>query len=176
IEIRVVCDTWRQKREAAAAQVKEHAGNNPAQAIRYQEVLNLDDIDAVIIGTPDHLHAKMLADAARAGKDVYVEKPIAMNMDELIEAVDAVKKHKRVVQVGTQMRSYPQSAAARRLVTSGKLGKILKVEQARNSYEPYWQGYGGEKFFSVQPTEADVDWEAFLMGREPRPFSAVQYR
>jgi predicted dehydrogenase len=117
----------------------------------------------------------MLADAARAGKDVYIEKPIAMNMAELIEAVDAVKKAGRVVQVGTQMRSYPQSAAARRFVTSGKLGKILKVEQARNSYKPYWQGYGGEEFFAVPARAEDIDWDAFLMGRESRPFSAEVY-
>ena len=65
IEIRVVCDTWRQKREEAAAQVKEYAGTDPLQIIRYQEILSMPDVDAVVIGTPDHLHAKMLADAAR---------------------------------------------------------------------------------------------------------------
>lgn len=175
IEIRVVCDTWRQKREEAAAQVKEYTGTDPLQIIRYQEILSMPDIDAVVIGTPDHLHAKMLADAARAGKDVYVEKPVAMNMDELTEAVDAVRKHNRVVQVGTQMRSYPQSEVARRFLSSGRLGQVLKVEQARNSYEPYWQGYGGDKFFALKPAEQDVDWEAFLMGREHRPFDQKLY-
>ena len=175
IEIRVVCDTWRQKREKAAADVKEHTGKEPQQIIRYQEILAMKDIDAVVIGTPDHLHSKMLAEAARAGKDAYVEKPIAMNMEELIEAFDAVKKHKTVVQVGTQMRSYPQSLAAKKFITSGKLGKILKVEQARNGYKPYWASYGGDKFFGLQAKESDVDWDAFLMGREHRPFDAHRY-
>ena len=175
IEIRAVCDTWRQKREKAAAEVKEHTGKDSRQVVRYQEILAMNDIDAVVIGTPDHLHATMLADAARAGKDAYVEKPIAMNMEELIEAVDAVKEHKIVVQVGTQMRSYPQSLAARNFLTSGKLGKILKVEQARNGYRPYWASYGGDDFFQLQAEEGDIDWDAFLMGRENRPFNAHQY-
>ncbi len=174
IEIRAVCDTWRQRREKTAAQVKEHMGNEPLQVVHYQDVLAMPDVDAVIIGTPDHLHAKMLTDAARAGKDVYIEKPVAMNMAELVEAVEAVKKHQRIVQVGTQMRSYPQSAAARQFVTSGKLGKILKVEQARNGYEPYWQSYGGEEWAET-PAREDVDWEAFLMGREKRPFDPRLY-
>lgn len=174
IEIRAVCDTWRQRREKAAAQVKEHMGKEPVQIVHYKDVLAMPDVDAVVIGTPDHLHAKMLADAARAGKDVYIEKPVAMNMAELVEAVDEVRKHQRIVQVGTQMRSYPQSAVARQFVTSGKLGKILKVEQARNGYEPYWQSYGGEEWAET-PAREDVDWEAFLMGREKRPFDPQLY-
>ena len=175
IEIRAVCDTWKVRREKAAAEVKEFTGQDARQVVRYADVLAMPDIDAVVIATPDHLHARMLADAARAGKDVYVEKPIAMNMAELIEAVDAVKKHKRVVQVGTQMRSYPQTAAARRLVTGGGLGQILKVEQARNGYKPYWMGYGGAEFNSVKPRPEDIDWDAFLMGRKSRPFDPKQY-
>jgi predicted dehydrogenase len=98
-----------------------------------------------------------------------------MNMAELNDAYDAVKKHKVVVQVGTQMRSYPQSLAAKEFIGAGKLGKVLKVEQARNSHDPYWQSYGGEKFFGERPSESDVDWKLFLGDRRQRPFDVKQY-
>jgi predicted dehydrogenase len=135
----------------------------------------MDDVDAVIIGTPDHLHCKQIVAAARAGKHIYVEKPIAMNMKELIEAHDTVKKHGVVVQQGTQKRSDPPALAAKEFIAAGKLGKILKVEQARNSYSPYWQSYGGEEFFKDQPTARDVAWRLFLGDRPDRPFNAQQY-
>ena len=176
IEIAAVCDTWKQKREKAAADVKEFTGKEPDQVVHYQDVLARKDIDVVVIGTPDHTHCTMLIDAVNAGKDVYIEKPLAMNMKELVRAFDAVKKSGRVVQMGTQMRSYPQSAGARQLVTSGGLGKILKVEQVRNGYKPYWMSYGGGAFFEQKPTEEDVDWKAFLMHRRARPFDASMYQ
>jgi len=176
LEIAAVCDTWRQKREKAAFDVKELTGVEPKQAVHYADVLADKSISVVVIGTPDHQHCTMLIDAIRAGKDVYVEKPLAMNMRELIRAFDAVKKSDRVVQIGTQMRSYPQSAGARQLLTSGGLGKILKVEQVRNGYSPYWMSYGGPAFAGEQPAEQDVEWKAFLMNQKPRPFDAGLYQ
>ncbi|HSB12861.1 MAG TPA: Gfo/Idh/MocA family oxidoreductase, partial [Bryobacteraceae bacterium] len=108
IEIAAVCDTWRQKREKAAADVKEFTGKEPLQTAHFTEVLG-KDIDVVTIGTPDHLHCSLLIEAIKAGKDVYVEKPLAMNMRELIRAYDTVKQSDRIVQIGTQMRSYANS-------------------------------------------------------------------
>jgi predicted dehydrogenase len=176
LDVAAVCDTWRQKREKAAADVKEATGKEPAQIVHYAEVLARKDIDVVVIGTPDFQHCAMLIDAVQAGKDVYVEKPLAMNMKELIRAVDAVKKSGRVVQIGTQMRSHPQSAGARKLLTSGELGKVLKVEQVRNSYMPYWMRFGGQAFFDSPPAEADVDWKAFLMQHRNRVFDPKVYQ
>lgn len=176
LDVVAVCDTWRQKREKAAADVKERTGKEPTQVVDYREVLARKDVDAVVIGTPDHQHCTMLIAAVEAGKDVYIEKPLAMNMQELIRAYDAVKRTGRVVQVGTQMRSYPQAGGARQFVASGGLGKILKVEQARNGYKPYWMSYGGPEFFGLQPTEADVNWKAFLMHTAPRPFDPAMYQ
>lgn len=176
IDIAAVCDIWRQKREKAAADVKEFTGQSPQQVHNYLDILADKTIDAVVIGTPDHQHCTMLIEAIRAGKDVYVEKPLAMNMKELIRAYDTVKKSDRVVQVGTQMRSYKQTAGARQIVTTGGIGKILKVEQVRNGYSPYWMSYGGSQFTGNPPTEEDTDWKAFLMGQKSRPFSAKQYQ
>ncbi len=170
IDIAVVCDPWRQRREAASARIQSTLGTTPELAVHYEDVLARKDIDAVIIGTPDHQHCTQLAAAARAGKDAYVEKPMAMNMKELIMAVDTVKKYQRVVQVGTQIRSLPASAAARKFVAAGGLGKIIKVEQSRNAWKPYWHQYADPSL-----KESDVDWKAFLMHVKPRPFDADQY-
>ncbi len=176
IDIAAVCDTWRQKREKAAADVKEFTGKDPFATPHFAEVLARKDIDAVVIGTPDHLHCTMLIEAIHAGKDVYVEKPLAMNMRELIRAYDVVKKSDRIVQIGTQMRSYPQSAGARELITSGGLGQVLKVEQVRNGYSPYWMSFGGTTFAGSPPTEEDVDWKAFVAHQKPRPFDPKMYQ
>ena len=176
LEVAAVCDTWKQKRERASEQVKEAQGRPPFATARIEEVLNRRDIDAVVIGTPDHLHCTQLIQAIRAGKDVYVEKPLAMNMKELVRAYDEVKKSDRIVQVGTKMRSYPQSGGAKAFLASGELGKVLKVEQVRNGYSPYWMSFGGDAFANEKPSESDVDWKAFLGDRKPRPFDPGQYQ
>jgi len=170
VEITAVCDPWRQMREQAVAQVKETSNREPAQFAHYGDLLALKNVDAVTIATPEHQHCTQLIAAARAGKDAYVEKPLAMNMEELIQAVDTVKKYDRIVQNGTQIRSLPQALAAREFIASGRLGKTLKAAQARNGSKPYWLQY------AERPVkETDVDWKAFLMHLKPRPFDAKQY-
>lgn len=169
-QVTAVCDTWRQQRDKAVAMVKEAGGANPEQFVNYQDLLALRQVDAVVIGTPDHQHCIQLAAAMRAGKDAYCEKPLAMDLKELHMAVDAVKKSDRIVQMGTQVRSWPGPAAARAFILSGGLGKVLKIEQSRNSYRPYWHALG-----SRPVAEADVDWKGFLMQRKYRPFNARQY-
>ena len=170
VEITAVCDPWRQMREQAVAQVKEASNREPAQFAHYGDLLALKNVDAVTIATPEHQHCTQLIAAARAGKDAYVEKPLAMNMEELVQAFDTVKKYDRVVQNGTQIRSLPQALAAREFIASGRLGKTLKAAQARNGSQPYWLRYAERPV-----TEADVDWKAFLMHLKPRPFDARQY-
>jgi predicted dehydrogenase len=97
-------------------------------------------------------------------------------MRELVRAYDAVKKSGRIVQMGTQMRSYPQAHGTKQFLGSGALGKILKVEQVRNGYTPYWMSSGGEAYHANPPAEEDVDWKAFLGGRRTRPFDANVYQ
>ena len=175
-EVAVVCEAWRQKREEGVARVKQETGKAPEECVHFEDVLARKDIDAVIIGTPDHTHSLMLRRAANAKKDVYVEKPLAMNMAELIAGVDAAKRNGIVVQIGTQLRSSECPNRVREFVSAGGLGKLLKIEQSRNDYEPYWMSYGGPSFFQLKPREADVDWKAFLMNAPQRPFDAVRYQ
>lgn len=170
VDVLAVCDTWRQQREKAAAMVREATAQEPRQLVHYEQVMAAKDIDAVIIATPDHQHCTQLIAAATAGKDAYIEKPLAMDMKELQQAVDAVRKNARVVQCGTQVRSFASSVAARAFVASGGLGAIFKVEQSRNSYRPYWHSYGERPI-----QESDVDWKAFLLHRAHRPWNPDQY-
>jgi predicted dehydrogenase len=170
VEVMAVCDTWRVQRENAVATARKASGKAPEAFVHYQDVLALKQVDAVLISTPDHQHCTMLNAAIRAGKDVYVEKPLAMNMKELLEAVDTVQKSDRVVQMGTQVRSFPSAVGARAFVQSGGLGTIFKIEQSRNGYRPYWHRLGERP---VQ--QSDVAWKAFLMHRKPRPWDPDQY-
>lgn len=169
IEIIAVCDPWRIAREQANAKVKEWFGRDARQFASYRDLLAINDVDAVMIASPDHLHTLHLEAAAKAGKHIYIEKPMAMEMDNLVRAVDAVKTAGTVVQVGTQVRSFPGIAGARELFKSGALGKLSRVEECRNSEQPYWYRY------LKDVKQEDVDWKEFLSDRQMRPFSSDLY-
>ena len=89
----------------------------------FRQLLDRNDIDAVIVATPDHWHALLTVVACRAGKDVYVEKPLSLTVREGRVMVDAARKHKRVVQVGAQQRSGEHYAAAMKLIRDGRIGR-----------------------------------------------------
>lgn len=167
--ITAVCDVWKQSREEAANLTQERYGQEPEQFENYKDLLSKSDVDAVIIATPEHQHCTQLEAAARAGKDAYCEKPLAMNMQELIRAYDAVKETQRIVQIGTQLRSWPSFTGCKKVVQEGAIGPVIKVEQVRNGYEPYWFGY-------VRPIEKeDTNWQGFLFNQEDRPFDPDQH-
>ncbi|MHC4680722.1 MAG: Gfo/Idh/MocA family protein [Planctomycetota bacterium] len=168
-EITAVCDPWRLRQEEAAAKAKEWYGREARKFSSYRDLVALKDVDAVMIASPDHLHTIHLEAVAKAGKDTYCEKPLAMRLDKLKTACDAVKEAKIVVQVGTQLRSYPTFAGCRELYKTGILGKVGRIEQCRNSEQPYWYRY-------VKNVKAeDVDWKEFLGDRPYRPFDPLLY-
>ena len=101
----------------------------PKRTAKFEEVIADPDVDAVIIATPHHWHAPMALAAMQSGKDVYIEKPISHVFDEGPMIVAAAKKYRRVVQQGSQMRSSPVTAKARKLLDEGIIGKI-KVARA----------------------------------------------
>jgi myo-inositol 2-dehydrogenase / D-chiro-inositol 1-dehydrogenase len=94
----------------------------------YREILENRDIDAVVISTPDHQHAQPALEAVLAGKDVYLQKPFTMTLAEGIVLRDAVARTKRILQVGSQQRSWKQFRQAAEVIRSGRLGKIQRVE------------------------------------------------
>lgn len=168
-----VCDTWRLSREKAAATVKEMTGNDVKQFGNYRDLFEKAEFDGVLIATPDHLHTTHLEAAAKAGKHIYVEKPLATEHDKLLRAYDAAKAAQAkgsIIQVGTQLRSLPGSAGARDLMKRGVLGKITRIDETRNSEKPYWYQYLGRGV-----KKEDVDWAEFLGDRKKRPFDERQY-
>lgn len=167
--IAAVCDVWNRQRERAAAEVEKRFQKAPEAFADYRRLLERTDIDAVVIATCDHQHCGMLRDAIQSGKDAYVEKPIALELDDLNCTYDAVKASNRIVQHGTQGRTSKGAVAAKEFIQAGKLGKVLRVEESRSHYQPYWNHY-------PEPAqESDTDWQAFLYNRPYRPFNPDQH-
>ena len=169
VEFTAVSDPWRQRRERAAARVQEWYGRPARQFISYADIVALDDVDAVMIASCDHQHCLHLEAAIKAKKDAYVEKPLAMNIDTLNRVVDIVKASTQIVQMGTQVRSFPTSAGCKKLFESGAIGKVSRIEQCRNGSKPYW--YSWMQRAETAKAE-DVDWKEFLMDRPTRPFDS----
>jgi predicted dehydrogenase len=167
VEFAAVSDPWLARRERAAERCREWYGRAARQFSSYRDVLARKDIDAVMIASCDHHHAVHLEAAAKAGKDAYCEKPLAMDMESLKRCCDAVRASGVVVQMGTQVRSFPTSAGCRQLFRSGAVGKVSRIEQCRNGTKPYWYSWM-EKAEAIR--EEDVDWKEFLMDRPMRPF------
>ncbi len=169
LEITVVCDPWRIAREAASEMTKDWYGREARQVVSYRDVMAMEDVDAVMIASCDHQHTTHLKAAAEAKKDVYVEKPLAMDLDRLKAACEAVRKNDVVCQIGTQLRSYPSMNGAKKVYESGILGKVGRIEQRRNGDRPYWYA----RLKDVK--EKDVDWKEFLLDRPMRPFDPGVY-
>ncbi len=131
IEIVSLCDVDAKMLEDAAEQVAQRQASKkkPRTYKDYRAMLKEKDLDIVLIATPDHWHALPMIAAVEAGADVYVQKPISVDIVEGQAMVAAARKHKRVVQVGTQRRSTPHLVEARdRILREGKLGNIALVE------------------------------------------------
>ncbi len=170
VSITAICDVYRPNGQHAAQLAAKTWGAVPYQTADYREVLARKDVDAVIISTPDFSHSRILQHAVEAGKDVYCEKPMGTVFAEAKAAYLAVKKSTRVVQIGTQRRSDGGHLAAARLVRSGILGPITRVDIAVNFQHPRWR----RDYSDVQP--ADVAWDQFLMHLPRRPFDARRLR
>src|SRR5215813_10159176 len=123
-EFVAICDVY----EPHLLRTADEAGLQKAKQTRdYRAILDDKSIDAVVIGAPDHWHAKMVMDAVAAGKDVYVEKPVTHSLEEGAGLIRAVEESKRVVQTGTQQRTWPHFIEDKQIIDSGKLGKITFV-------------------------------------------------
>ena len=123
LAVSAVCDIYKPNLEKAEAMAK---ANFPGvKALRdFREILADKSVDIVCIATPDHWHPYMMVEACKAGKDVYVEKPICVTVEEGKKMVEAARKYKRVVQAGTQQRSGEHFQKAVELVKSGEIGDV----------------------------------------------------
>ncbi len=135
----------------------------------YRKMLELKEVDAVTIGTPDHWHALCAIHACQAGKDVYVEKPMTLTIREGRKMVEAVRKHGRVLQVGSQQRSLAANRIGCELVRAGGIGKVRKVI-AHNYPSPWECGFSG------QPVPEGLDWDMWCGPTDVVPYHVDLYK
>ena len=163
VEIAVVCDVFAPNLEAGL----KASDGKAATCKDFRQILDRKDIDAVIVATPDHWHALMAVEACKAGKDVYVEKPISTTVEEGRRMVEAARKYNRVVQVGTQQRSGIHFQKAVAAVEQGMIGKVSFV-RTWNYDNNYPEGIGNP---ADSNPPADLDWN-FWLGPAPKvPFN-----
>ena len=165
--IAAVCDVWDTNLKAGAKLADAKA---ILEDTDFRRLLYRSDIDAVVIGAPDHWHVPMTIAACEAGKDVYVEKPLTHDLSEGKAVISAQNKHGRIVQVGTQQRSMPHLLEAREVLQSGVLGKVHKIHLSWNRNTPRWQ----RTKYGIDP--ASVRWKQFLGNAPEQPFDEYRMR
>jgi predicted dehydrogenase len=168
-----VCEVDRNRREHAKQRVeKAYQGKSEYKGCAaysdFRELLARKDIDAVCIATPEHWHAIPIIEACKAGKDVYCEKPMTLTLAEAKRCLDAVRKHERVFQTGSQQRSsvFGPFRKAAEIVRSGRLGKIQTVTV----------GVGGPSRWCDLPAETaepGLDWDVWLGPAPMRPYHSA---
>lgn len=159
IKILAVCDIDDKRIERAALMINNHYGPNEKACDTYKdfrELIERDDIDGVVVATPDHWHAIMTVMAIKSGKDVYCEKPITHTIDEGRAIIDAATKYGRIVQVGSQQRSHQAFRDAVNYVRNGYIGE---VEVIKEQSSPRYPIHFNEK--TVQPPEY-MDWDMWM--------------
>jgi predicted dehydrogenase len=164
-QVVAVCDVWQPVRERAKGVVDAHYKNQDCRAyVDFREILERDDIDAVGIASPDHWHVPMTVMAARAGKDVSVEKPLGVSVVEDQLCREVVKQYERVFQYGTEARASAACRLGAELVRNGRIGEIREIRvKAPNSKR------GGAR--RPLPVPNQLDYDLWLGPALWRPYS-----
>lgn len=177
VECAVVCDVFSRYRDETAEKIEKKTGKAPTKTGDYRDIVNDPSIDAVVIATPDHWHAKQTIDALKAGKHVYCEKPMTHTVEEALDVYRAWKSSGKVMQVGVQSASLPVWPKINADIRAGKLGKIMQyqTEFFRNSIMGQWRYYGLQK--DMNPS--NIDWDTFVgheLGLAPKqPFDRARF-
>jgi len=163
-----VCDAWDERRERAA----KIAGTPVAQDADYRQLLDRKDIDAVIVATWDNMHSRITVDACKAGKDVFVEKPMTSLPMQGHDVVRAVRATKRIVQVGTQQRSMANFIEAKqKFIDSGLIGQVNMVRTIWNAN----RGYLEKAPPGMEQKPPGLDWNACLGWLPKIPWDPKRY-
>ncbi len=163
-----VCDVF----EPNMAKAATAANNKPSSHKDFRKLLELKDVDAVLIGTPDHWHAIPTIYACRAGKDVYCEKPLSLTVQEGRKMVEAARKYNRVVQTGSQQRSAPHYQKAVQMIHSGELGTVHKITVGfTRNVVPGFKPDGN----SPKEKTANLDWDMYLGPAPEVPYDPFRF-
>ncbi len=165
-----LCDIDQNILAQRAADVEKQQGTKPVLYGDFRKLLEDKAIDAVIVGTPDHWHCLITTAACAAGKDVYVEKPLANSIAECDAMVTAARKYKRVVQVGQQQRSGPHWQEAMAFIKAGHIGKLRQT----NVWGNFNYGIGQPKA-PDEPVPAGVDYNMWLGPAPQRAFNKTRF-
>ncbi|MCZ2149579.1 MAG: Gfo/Idh/MocA family oxidoreductase [Bryobacterales bacterium] len=162
VEMAAVCDVYDPNLQAGlkAASTGARGYDN------YKKLLEDKSIDVVVVATPDHWHAQMTIDAVEAGKDVYVEKPLAHTIADGFRMIEAVRRTKRIVQVGTQRRSFDVFQQARQIIDSGVCGKVKLVNS-------WW--LNNTSSFRKATLNGRLDWKQWLGNAPAREMSPERF-
>jgi len=167
--IAAVCDVDQAGRERGMAQVERLVGYKPGQYTDMRRLFENKEIDAVSFATPNHWHALGTIWACQAGKDVYVEKPPSHNIYEGRKMIEAARKYKRMVQVGSQSRSMAYIRRAMDLLRQGVIGKIYEARGLCFNPRPSI-GHTPD-----EPVPPGINWDLFLGPAPMRPFSRNRF-
>ena len=170
-ELTAVCDLWTVNRDRAAANGEKAYGRRPRPFQHMDEMLELKDVDAVLISTADFQHARHLKSVLEAGKDAYCEKPMAHDLADAKAVRNTFANTDRIVQIGTQHRSEPYQQETKKIIDSGALGDLSKIEIVWNYHGPRWRGRPEVK----RIREEDTNWKKWLLNKSYRPFDARAY-
>ena len=170
VECGAICDIDDDVLDRRIREVEEKQGRKPERYKDFRKFMENKDLDAVIVGTPDHWHCLITVAACEAGKDVYVEKPMANSIGECNVMVDAARKYKRIVQVGQQQRSGRLWKDIMDRIKSGKIGQLRKVQIWANF------NYGvGRPIIPDSPIPEGVDFDMWLGPAPERTFNASRF-
>ena len=171
VKVLAVCDVDTTRRENARKIVEDWYSNDKeykgcSTYIDFRELIARKDIDAVLIGTPDHWHALVATAAMQSGKDVYCEKPLTLTIAEAKLLIDCAHKHKRILQTGSQQRSSKEFRTACEAVRNGRIGKVKQV----------YVGVGPTSRpcdLTGEPLEPGLDWNMWLGQAPDRPYNSI---
>lgn len=170
VRFAAVCDVKEDRRQAIKKMADEKYANQACTMHRdFREVLDRDDIDAVLIATGPNWHATMAAYAARAGKDIYCEKPCTKNITQSLQLADVITRTARIFQAGTQRRNLPHFAFACQLARTGRLGKMKRIYAHPAGMTAVSSGWLPAE---PEPNVATVDWDRYLGPAAWRPYNA----
>jgi len=201
-QLLAVCDVDKARRDAGKKSVDDIYASTEAGAKLagcaayndYRDLLARDDIEAVLIATPDHWHSMQSIDAAKAGKDVYCEKPLSVTLREGRRLVETVQRYGRVFQTGTQYRSIPAIRQVCQFIRDGRMGKVKSVF---TNYQPLSMFFGGERMkryaeildikqtgksyvpmefaLPAEPVPEGLDWDLWVGPAPWREFSSLYH-
>ncbi|MGH9840287.1 MAG: Gfo/Idh/MocA family protein [Blastocatellia bacterium] len=171
-EIVAVSDIWKLRREEGVAFLNKLTGKTVAQARNNDELYAMKNVQAVIIATADHQHARHGIEAMRAGRDAYIEKPLANTMSDARAVLKVARETGRIIQIGTQRRSDSQTVKAREFIQSGEFGAVNLVQMTMNANQPMrWR----RPQLVAALRQEDTDWNRFLMNRTKDAFDPHKY-